>query len=299
MGKGLKKEKEIMALLHLVDDPDNEVYETVAGRLLGYGQEIVPKLEQLWDVTEDEQVQERIESLIHRVHYTDLQRDFSAWASGSGSSLLEAAILLSRFRYPELERGPILSWVDQMKRNVWLEMNYTLTPLEQINILNSIVYNYYKLKGHEISQRKADLFYINQTFENNQGNAYTLGVIYLAICEAMDIPIFAVNLPGQFVLGFFDSLYHFLTPEANPLQTIQFFIDPVNGLVYSRGDVEVYLKRIKAVPSQDYFMPLMPKEIMTLMIEELAQTYQFENDGEKAAELRQLIAIINSRQQED
>lgn len=289
----MRKDKEILALLHLVDDPDNEVYETVAGRLLGYGTEIIPKLEQLWDVTEDEQVQERIESLIHRVHYNDLQRDFSAWASRAGGSLLEAAILLARFRYPELERNPILNWVDQMKRNVWLELNYTLTPLEQINILNSIIYNYYKLKGHEVTRRKADLFYINQTFENNQGNAYTLGVIYLAICEALDIPIFAVNLPGQFVLGFFDSLYHFLTPETNPLQTIQFFIDPVNGLVYSRGDVEVYLKRIKASPSNDYFMPLMPKEIITVMIEELAQTYLFGNDREKADELRQLISIIN------
>lgn len=289
----MKKDKEILALLHLVDDPDREVYETVAGRLLGYGSEIIPKLEQLWDVTEDEQVQERIESLIHRVHYTDLQHDFSDWASKPGSRLLDAAILLARFRYPELDNKPILSWVDQMKRNVWLELNYTLSPLEQINILNSIVYNYYKLKGQEITRRKADLFYINQTFENNQGNAYTLGVIYLAICEALDIPIFAVNLPGQFVLGFFDSLYHFLTPDTNPLQTIQFFIDPVNGLVYSRGDVEVYLKRIKAAPSGDYFMPMMPREIITLMIEELAQTYQYESDREKAEELRQLITIIN------
>ena len=72
----MQQNNEISALLKLIDDPDDEVFDTVAEKLLHYGKEIIPNLEQLWEVTEDESLQERIESLIHRVHFQDLQHDF-------------------------------------------------------------------------------------------------------------------------------------------------------------------------------------------------------------------------------
>jgi len=38
--------KEILALLQLMDDPDLEVYDSVAERLLHYGKAIIPTLEE-------------------------------------------------------------------------------------------------------------------------------------------------------------------------------------------------------------------------------------------------------------
>jgi len=180
-----------MALLHLVDDPDTEVFETVADRLLGYGKEIIPNLEQLWEVTEDENVQYRIEHLIHRALFTELQHDFAAWGKEEMPSLFKGALLLARYRYPDLDIQAFLKQLDQMRRNIWLEMNAYLTPLEQINIINSILYNYYKLQGHETTERDPNLFFINHTLESKQGNAFSIGIIYLALCELLDIPIFA------------------------------------------------------------------------------------------------------------
>ena len=140
--------KEITALLRLIDDPDNEVYDTVASKLLNYGKEIIPNLEQLWEVTGDEEVQERIELLIHRVHFNDLQRDFMEWSRSKQPELLRGAILLARFQFPDLNVPAVLTQFDQMRRNIWLELNNYLTPLEQVNVFNSILYNFYKLQGH-------------------------------------------------------------------------------------------------------------------------------------------------------
>src|SRR3954462_4108852 len=94
--------KEITALLRLIDDPDDEVYDTVASKLLNYGREIIPNLEQLWELTADEAVQERIELLIHRVHFHDLQQDFLEWSSAEHPELLRGAILVARFQFPDL-----------------------------------------------------------------------------------------------------------------------------------------------------------------------------------------------------
>lgn len=286
--------KKILALLHLVDDPDREVFDTVANQLLRYGKEIIPNLEQLWETTEDEQVQYRIENLIHRALFTDLQHEFATWAKDPAPSLFKGAMLVARYRYPELNTQQLMRQIDQMRRNIWLELNYYLTPLEQINVVNSILYNYYKLQGHEITERDINLFFVNNTLENKQGNAFSIGVIYLALCELLDIPIFAVGLPRQFVIAYFDTQYHFLTPDTEPVQTIQFYIDPVNGMVYTQNDVEVYLKKIRAGHEEKFFQPLSSKEVIARMLEEMALTYDYANEEERSQEMYSLIAVLRN-----
>ena len=203
----MRSDKEISALLRLIDDPDSEVYDTVASKLLNYGKEIIPNLEQLWEVTEDEDVQERIELLIHRVHFEDLQEDFVTWSNAANPELLRGAILLARFQFPDLNVPAILTQFDQLRRNIWLELNNYLSPMEQVNVFNIILYNYYKLQGHELTERDPKYFFINQVLESKQGNSYTIGILYLALCEMLDIPIFAVDVPRQFIFAFIDTYF--------------------------------------------------------------------------------------------
>jgi hypothetical protein len=93
--------KEITALLRLIDDPDEDVFGTVAEKLLHYGREIIPNLEQLWEVTLDESVQERIEFLIHRVHFQDLQQELFEWSHSKNPELLRGAILVAKYQFPD------------------------------------------------------------------------------------------------------------------------------------------------------------------------------------------------------
>jgi regulator of sirC expression with transglutaminase-like and TPR domain len=284
--------REISALLKLIDDPDDEVFDTVAGKLLDYGKEIIPSLEQLWEVTEDESVQERIELLIHRVHFQDLQKEFLDWSHSRHPELFRGAILVAKYQYPDLNIPALLSQFDQVRRNIWLELNNYLTPLEQVNIFNSILYNYYKLKGHELTERDPNYFFINQVLDSKQGNSYSLGVLYLSLCELLDIPIFAVDLPRQFVFAYIDTLHHFFNLESEGMQQIQFYIDPLNGMVYTQKDVEVYLKKINAAKKEMYYAPLMPQKIIYKMLEELSLCFRYKKEDLKADEIQQLMKIL-------
>jgi hypothetical protein len=53
-------EKEIKALFTLIDDPDEEVFNTIQNRLLVYGSPIIPDLENLWENTLDEKQPSKI-----------------------------------------------------------------------------------------------------------------------------------------------------------------------------------------------------------------------------------------------
>jgi hypothetical protein len=215
------------------------------------------------------------------------------WSRARRPELLKGAIIVAKYQFPDLNVPFILTQFDQMRRNIWLELNNYLTPLEQVNVFNSILYNYYKLQGHELTERDPKFFFINQVLESKQGNSYSIGVLYLALCELLDIPIFAVNVPRQFVFAYIDTLHHFFSPDTEGVQQIQFFVDPISGVVYTLKDVETYLKKINASGEKgSYFTPLLPKQVIYKMLEELCLCYRYKKDELRADEIQQLMNII-------
>jgi regulator of sirC expression with transglutaminase-like and TPR domain len=288
----MNENREINALFHLLDDPDQEVFDTVASKILLYGKEIIPNLENLWENTVDESIQERIELLIHRVHYQDLQAAMRAWSLTDLQDLLEGAILAARYQFPDLSRTQVLSEIERIKRNIWLELNNYLTPLEQINVLNSMIYNYFGLKGEEISYQRKNQFFINQVVESKKGNPFTNGIIYQALCNMLDLPVYAVNIPRQFILAYFDSFVDFSGPVEPDDYRILFFIDPIQGQIYTQQDVDTYLKRVSVPSVPSYFKPQSNRRIIQLLLEELAKCFREDKDAYRHEELMNLSSIL-------
>ena len=139
----MQENKEIKALFHLIDDPDEEVFNAVSGKIMDYGRGIIPNLENLWENTPSNDIQGRIEMLIHKLHFTDLTNDLTEWRNSAYHDLLFGALLVARFQYPDLQTSPVIQEIEKIRRNVWLELNSFLTPFEQANVISSIVYNYY------------------------------------------------------------------------------------------------------------------------------------------------------------
>ncbi len=288
----MTEKKEISALLRLIDDPDTEVYDTVAEKILLYGSDIIKDLEHLWETTADQSVQERIEHLIHRVHFQDLEKEFFEWSKEESPELLKGAILIAKYQFPELNVPSVLKQFEQIRRNIWLELNNYLTPLEKVNVMNSILYNYYKLSGHELTERETKHFFVNQVLESKQGNAYGIGVLYLALCEQLEIPVYCVDIPRQLVFAYIDTLHHFYNPYDEAVQQIQFYIDPIGGMVYTQNDVDTYLSKINAEKKEEYFTSLSNKQVIFKMLEELSLCYRYNREDAKAEEIRHLMHII-------
>ena len=284
--------KEISALFHLIDDPDIEVYSTVSDKIISFGKSIIPNLENLWELTSDEDIQQRIESLIHKLHFRDLTNDFINWKNG-GCELLQGALLTAQYHYPEMNALQALQDIEKMRRNIWLELNNYLTPLEKINVLTSIYYNYYKQKGIELDYSKPEDFLINKTLETKKGNAISNGIIYLVLCELLDIPVKATNIPRQFILAYFDAQYEFLNRIDQSTEKIIFYIDPLNGQIYSHKDVESYFKRINVPTSPSYFKQINNKRIIQFLLEELSKCYDNELNRYKMEELQTIIKLLN------
>jgi len=243
----MENNKELSALFHLIDDPDEEVFNAVSQKIVDYGKPIIPNLEHLWETTPDEQTQERIELLIHRLHYRDLTEEFRQWNVSGHHDLMLGALHVSKFQYPDLSNTSVLQEIEKVRRNIWLELNNYLTPLEQINIVTSILYSYYGLKGNETNYKEPNEFLLHKTLEAKRGNQISNGILYLLLCELLDIPVRAINIPKQFIIAYFKPGY---SEEnlPNPFHKIEFFIDPTSGQVFTHQDVDNYFKRVAIPP---------------------------------------------------
>jgi hypothetical protein len=289
----LKENREINALLNLIDDPDEEVFHSVSDRIISIGKEIIPDLERMWESIGDAPVQERIELLIHRVHLRDLTEEFIGWKAGD-CDLLKGAMMVARYHYPDMEPAVTLHEVEKLRRNIWLELNSYLTPLERINVFNSIFFNYYKIQGIEVSYENPENFLINKTLEARKGNAISNGLLYVILCQQLDIPVKAISIPRQFILAYFDDQYPLLNPVGHTSERIHFYIDPLNGQIYTHSDVEKYFKRLSVAPHASCFRPQDNKKLIRLLLEELAKCFDNERNHYKMNELMSLAAYLDN-----
>ena len=289
----MQETREINALFTLIDDPDEEVYSTVSEKIVAYGKNIIPNLEHLWETTLSEEVQERIEMIIHHLHFTDLSNDFIEWRDSAYHDLLPGALLVSKFQYPDLHTTPVLQDIEKIRRNVWLELNSFLTPLEQANVLSSIMYNYYNLKGVEVNYEHPDDFFIQKVIESKKGNALTNGILYQVMCDLLDIHAKIINIPKQCIIAFYHSDYDMATYVGHPQDKIHFYVDATTGQAFSHKDVDNYFKRLGVTPVAGHFKPQSHKKIIQVLLREVAKCFDLPSNDYKQRELLQLADLLD------
>ena len=109
-------ESEIKALISLLDDTDNEVVSQVEKRLFQLGPEIIPALEQPWDLSDiNELRQRRLDEIIKRIQSHTLTNELRNWKQSNQSDLLEGVLILNRVKYPDVDRQFIDNLIDKIK----------------------------------------------------------------------------------------------------------------------------------------------------------------------------------------
>ncbi len=282
--------KELSALIALLDDPDKEIFSHVSGKLLSYGSKIIPSLENAWEGSFDPVIQERIENIIHKIHFDALSNDFQYWADNNSDNLFDGACLVARYQYPNLDIKKLKDNLDRVKRTIWLELSHHLTPLEQINIFNHVFYTILEFSPKASSHN----YFIHKTLENKCGNGLMLGILYLIVGHDLDMPIYGVNLPGRFILAYAKEPVNLHAPDEDVRGKMLFFINPLNrGAIFSRNELLTELHKIgeKAEPSD--FVPCDNKVIINLLLENLIDVYKEDALVEKIEEIRQLQRIFS------
>jgi regulator of sirC expression with transglutaminase-like and TPR domain len=289
----MQKEAEISALFKLIDDPDEEVFNTIADRLLNYGTPIIADLEHLWENTLDEATLERIEIMIYKLRLQDLKEAFIEWKSKPDPSLFEGALLVTKFQFPELATDSLRHQMEKIRRNIWLELNNYLTPLEQANVIRNILFSYYQIKGVEVNYEKPEEFLISAPLQSKKGNAIANTLLYAELCQQLEIQAQFINIPKQCIIAFYASDWDPEEIVPNPQEYIQFYVEGTTGNAFSQKDLDQYMIRSNIEPKNSYYKALSNVKIIKKHLLEFAKCFNSPTLQYKQKDLTDLADLLD------
>ena len=284
----------IIALINLIDDPDENIFLHVRDRLLKYGPDAIPYLENSGEVKDFGMLfQNRIENLIHEIQFEDSKNELLKWKNSSQKDLLKGAILIAKYQYPGLHDEKVYAEIERIQKDIWLEINNKQTALEKVYIFNKVIFDLHHFHGDAKHFHSPLNSYINTVLETKKGNPLSLSIIYSIIAQNLNIPIYGVNLPNHFVLAFLDEfgVRKYIAEENK--HGVLFYINPFSkGTVFDENEIKSFLTGINQPHLKEYFEPCSNTSILKRMLTNLISSFQEVGNSEKVKELIELRELL-------
>lgn len=273
-------DKELKALVSLLDDQDDHIVSQVVDKIRSLGKDAIPYLEHEWENNFNPLVQRKIEYLIHDLQYEMLKFRIEEWYESKEQDLLTGLWMIATYQYPDLEIEKLKQEIEQIYYEAWLEFKPDLLPLDQIKVLNSVMFNKLKFGANTKNFHSPGNSMINVVFETRKGNPITLCIIYMLVAQKLKMPVYGVNLPNLFILTF--------TGQKEP-----FYVNAFNkGLIFTRQDIENYIHELRLTPQNSFFEPCTSLEIIRRVFRNLIMSFDKMGEHEKAEEVKELLLLI-------
>ena len=294
MDKPTDSNKEIRALVSLLDEPNEENYNSISSKVLAYGMKAIPFLEEASEISEEKEHIESIQLLINEIYFKDTYKSLSDWSDDDDSNLINAFLTISRMLNPEVDIEKYLSEFSIIRKDVWLELNDNLTALEKIRVLNHIIYEYHMFSGQRSPNgNKLKLYSPDHLFDNKKGNSLSLGILYLAVAQNLNIPVYGVDLPGHFVLSYLDEKLDLSSSKVHSQEEVLFYLNAMNkGAVFTKNEIESFVLQMNIMPEPSHFAPCSNKTIIKRLLKEVSLEVKLSGDENKSKMLLNLVAAV-------
>lgn len=277
-------------MISLLNDHDHEIISAVTESLLCKGKAIIPELEKAWETTLDDTIQDRLLNLIQDIQFAVVKEDLVRWIHTGAVNILEGAFYVAKYNYPDISYDKVNEYIENIKKDVWLEINDNLTALEKVKILNFIIFQIYKFGRNASDFYSPQNSYINQVIEFKKGSPISLAIVYLSVACKLGLPIYGVNLPKNFILAYKDEYRHY--DSADEAEDVLFYINPFNkGAVLGRREIDYFITQQQLEPMPSYYKPCSNRDIIVRLIDSLIESYERLGNIRKTDQLKELLNI--------
>ncbi|MBA2678305.1 MAG: hypothetical protein H0U76_07930, partial [Ktedonobacteraceae bacterium] len=157
--------------------------------------------------------------------------------------LSQAALLIARIEYPDLNQTQALIYLDELARRVRtllalpepeisLQLPDDIKPLVVIDALNKVLFDEQGFHGDHDDYYNPDNSFLNKVLERRTGIPITLSLLYIEVGRRVGIQIDGIGFP-----------YHFMVRHRWDQSVI--YIDPFGGgTLLTEKDCEEHLRRI-------------------------------------------------------
>ena len=292
----MDNDKSILALVQLIDDPDDTIFEHVRDQLIGHGTTAIPFLENSWE-TEDYGLlfQSRIEDLIHDIQFLEVKNELQTWITSPNKDLLAGAIIISKYQYPNIEEQDIHTKIQAIRKDIWLEINDQQTAYEKVRVFNKVFYGKHRFTGNSKDYHSPENSYLYKVLDMHKGNPLSLSVLYSIIAQSLDMPIFGINLPNHFILSYLDENNTNSQIDPDSKDNNLFYINAFSrGGIFNSNEIDDFLKGLNKPLLRSYYEPCSNSSIIVRMLTNLITSFQQTGSSKKVNELIELRDLFDS-----
>ena len=288
----------LRAMVQLLDDPDLDVSVAVENRLIEEGESVIDELEALWLNNDFPDASRYIELVINKIQKNLLHQRFKNWIEQDQPDLIEGWVIVTQLQYPGVKLMDVKSQLNDIKLDAWLLMGNVENDLDRIQILNHVFFEQQGFHGDTSQYHYPDNSFINRVLERKSGNPISLSAIYLSVAQHLGLPVFGINLPQHFVVGFCkigEAYGGVKNVKAVPLEEVGkvvFYINPYSkGQIFTEENIDSFLKVVNVTPLPQFYMPCSVKDIIKRMLRNLHYSFGETQEKSKRSEVAELMRI--------
>jgi regulator of sirC expression with transglutaminase-like and TPR domain len=270
------RESEKAALLTLLCDEDEAVYDAVRAKLVSLGAAAREWLRPHAS-SRDRLLARRVAGILRQIDAQEAHERFQrfCWSHPEHFDIEAAAWLLARTTYPEINVEGYQAVLDDFANELRPRIALYRRGNQILSRINEYLFQEQNFGGHQDSRDEPDNCYLNRVMDRRVGNAHTLSLLYVALARRLELPVAPVDLAG-----------HFLCRYQTASEEI--YIDPFHhGRLLTRTDCVHHLIRIHAPVKDNYLSPVSSRYWLYRLCDYLAGLYEAANRPAEAARIRQ------------
>ena len=104
-------------------------------------------------------------------------------------TLLDVWVLVSGIQNTAIAPDKIDLIIQKIVRDIWIELNDTLTSIEKVSVINQVFYELYNFELNSSDIYAPENCLINNLLVSRKGNLISLATLYCIIAKKLSLPI--------------------------------------------------------------------------------------------------------------
>lgn len=115
-------------------------------------------------------------------------------------NLAEAALVIARDEYPELDVAAYLQRIDALAQTLRSRLRADISPADTLAMLNNYMFEELGFAGNSEDYYDPRNSYLNDVIDRKLGIPITLSVLYIEVGRRLGLPLSGISFPGHFLV---------------------------------------------------------------------------------------------------
>lgn len=269
------------ALISLLGDDDQSVYQSVRAKIISYGPEVVDWLKP-YALSSDPVFRRRTQEIVTQFMKQFADDNFLAFCltESADLNLEKGAWMLAKTKYPHINFAGYEALLVAYAADLTEKIDGRSEADQIFNIFNEYFFDVLGFKGNEQNYYDPENSYLNRVIDRKMGNPISLCLVYLLLAKRLHLPVTGIGLPGHFICRYQSS-------------SEEYYIDVFNrGKLWTKANCIQYLIFRNYNLQDEYLAPVNTRRMLSRICGNLHQIYQqLENIDESTRLQRYMVAL--------